>query len=136
MKMNSEKKALLPNYPATMTLSQKLIYYAPRILSIGFVAFISIFALDVFAEHSGFEVILPLIMHLLPSIILLIVALVAWKYELVGAIIFLGFALLYVMDVGFTRPLSWYLAIIFPALLVGILYLISWIQKRNRINHE
>lgn len=106
-------------------------YWAPRILSIGFVLFISVFSLDVFSEYSGFGIILPLFMHLLPSILLLIVIAFAWRYELVGAIVFLGFALLYLLDVGFTRPLSWYLGIVLPACIVGILYLFSWIQKRS-----
>lgn len=114
-----------------MKLPQKLLYWAPRILSVGFILFISIFALDVFSEYSGFEVILPIFMHLLPSLILLIAVTIAWKYELVGAIIFLGFAVFYVFDIGFTRPVSWYLVIALPAAVVGTLYLISWIQKKK-----
>ncbi len=111
--------------------SMKSIIWVPRILSIGYVLFISLFALDVFSEYSGTEVFLPLFMHLLPSLMLLLVTVIAWKYELVGAVIFLGFALFYVWDVGFTRPLSWYLAIAVPASVVGILYLISWLQRRS-----
>ena len=114
-----------------MTRSENFFYWVPRLLSIGFVLFISIFALDVFSEYSGYQIILPLFMHLLPSLLLLVVTAIAWKYELVGAIIFLGFAAFYVWDVGFSKPLSWYLAIALPASIVGILYLISWIQGRN-----
>lgn len=118
-----------------MTFSEKLFHWAPRILSIGFVLFLSLFSLDVFSEYSGYQIILPLFMHLLPSIILLIVIIIAWKYDLVGAVVFLGFPALYVLDVGLTRPLSWYLAIVMPSTIVGILYFISWIQKggHNRL---
>ncbi len=119
-----------------MNLTEKIIYWLPRVLSICFLAFISIFALDIFSEYSGFAIILPLLIHLIPSFILLVVALIAWKYELVGTIIFLGFAMFYVWDVGFTRPLSWYIAIVLPASIVGVLYLISWIQRRSRHKYE
>lgn len=103
----------------------RFFYWAPRILSIGFILFISIFALDVFSGYTGVRIILPLFIHLLPSLLLLTVTAIAWRYELVGAIIFLGFAIFYVWDIGFTRPISWYLAIVVPALVVGILYLSS-----------
>ena len=119
-----------------MITLEKLFYWLPRILSICFVLFISIFALDVFSEYSGFAIILPLFIHLIPSFILLVVAIIAWRYALVGTIIFLGFAIFYVWDVGFTRPLSWYVAIVLPASIVGVLYLISWINKKSRHKHE
>ncbi len=106
-----------------MITLEKLFYWLPRILSIVFIVFISIFALDVFSEQLGFDVILPLLIHLLPSFVLLIITIVAWKYELVGTFIFLGFALFYVWDVGFTRPLSWYLTIVLPSSIVGLLYI-------------
>ncbi|MBP6913056.1 MAG: hypothetical protein KBC00_00390 [Candidatus Levybacteria bacterium] len=110
---------------------KKFFYWTPRIFSIGFVLFISVFALDVFSEYSGREIILPLFMHLLPPLILLITVTIAWKYELVGAVIFLVFSMLYVLDVGLSRPLSWYLVIVLPSLVVGIFYFLSWIQRRE-----
>ena len=104
-------------------------YWAPRLLSLGFILFISVFSLDVFSEYSGVGIVLPLIIHLLPSVVLLLITAVAWRYELVGAVAFIGFATLYVLDVGLTRPLSWYLGIVLPAYLVGLFYLISWFKK-------
>jgi hypothetical protein len=126
----------LKEYYEIMMRVNKFFLWAPRILSIGFVIFISIFALDVFSNNSGFEIILPLFMHLLPSLALLITVIVAWKYKLVGAIIFFGFAGFYIWSVGFGRPLSWYLAIAFPSFVAGILYFISWIQKRNLVKSD
>lgn len=75
-------------------------------------------------------------MHLLPSLLLLIVTITAWRYDLVGASIFMGFAIFYVWDVGFTRPVSWYLTIALPSSVVGILYLLSWMNKRSRSTFE
>lgn len=109
----------------------KIIFWFPRVLSITFVLFLSMFALDVFSEYSGWQIILPLFMHLLPSIILLLVIIIAWKYELVGAVVFLLGAILYVWEAGLGRPWTWYAFISGPALIVAIFYFLSWLQKRK-----
>ena len=110
----------------------KIIYWLPRILSIAFVLFISIFALDVFEEYSGWQALLGFLIHLLPSFILLMVALIAWKHDLVGAVAFLGFAVLYIFTVGFDRPWSWYAVISGPAVVVGVLFLLRAGSKKEK----
>jgi len=114
-------------------MAAKIIHWLPRILSIALVLFLSLFALDVFSENSGWQALLGFLIHLLPSFVLLAVVLISWKYELVGAIAFLGSAAFYVFMVGFDRPWSWYAGISGPAAIVGILFLLSWVQKRNKI---
>lgn len=112
-------------------MKPKIIYWLPRILSIGFALFLSLFSLDVFSEYSGSAVLLPLLIHLIPSFVLLAVILVAWKCELVGMIVFLGFALFYIVMVGLDRPWSWYAGISGPSAIVGILFLLSWLERRK-----
>ncbi|MBU2219858.1 hypothetical protein KJ665_01820, partial [Patescibacteria group bacterium] len=108
-----------------------LIYWTPRILSLLFIAFLSIFSLDVFEEYQGWGVIIPLFMHLLPALILLAVVILAWKYDLIGAVVFLSFAVLWVWQVGFDRPWSSYALIFGPAFLVSILFFLNWLIKRR-----
>ena len=115
-----------------MTTNQKILTWTPRVLSLAFVLFLSLFALDVFDQYAGWSTVLPLSMHLLPALGFLIVTAIAWKYEWIGALVFLGFAVLYVWDVGMARPWSWYAAVAAPSALVGILYLISWSQRRKQ----
>lgn len=112
-------------------MSKKIIHWLPRIFSIAFVLFLSLFALDVFPEYSGWQAVLGFLAHLLPSFVLLAVILIAWKYDLVGAIAFLSSAVLYVFMAGFDRPWSWYALISGPAVIVGILFLLSWRQKKG-----
>ncbi len=112
----------------------KIAYWLPRILSIAFVLFLSVFALDVFGEYSGWQAILGFLVHLLPSFVLLAVVLISWKHDLVGAVAFLGFAAFYVFTVGFDRHWSWYAGISAPAAIVGVLFLFSWFQKRKNIS--
>jgi len=110
---------------------QKFLYWIPRILSVLFILFLSLFALDVFSEYQGLAALPALAMHLLPSLILLIAVIAAWKWDLVGVIVFLAFALGYVWLAGLSRPWSWYVSISGPAAVTGILFLLSWIQKRS-----
>lgn len=112
------------------------IFLLPRILSVLFVCLLSLFALDIFSSYQGVALLIPLLMHLLPTFILLGVIIVAWKFELVGAITFLGFAIFYVFSVGLERHWSWYTAISLPSAIIGIFYLISWYEKRkNHLHH-
>ena len=117
----------------TMPITRKIIHWLPRILGVGFVVFLSLFALDVFGEYSGWETILAFFIHLLPSFVLLGVVIIAWKHDLVGAVVFLAFAVFYIWMAGLDRPWSWYAGISGPAALVGILFLMSWFQKRNNV---
>lgn len=110
----------------------KIIYWLPRILSIGFVLYLSLFALDVFSEYSGLDVVLPFLIHLIPSFVLLVAVMIAWKHDLVGVVIFLGFAIFYIFMVGLNRPISWYMGISLPSAIVGILFLLSYLQKEKK----
>ena len=113
-----------------MTIVEKVFYWAPRLLSIGFLVFISAFALDTFNEYQGWAVFPAL---LLPTFALTIALVFAWKYDLLGTILFLGFAVWYVWLVGLGHHWSWYTAISGPAVLVALLFLISWYLKRRRL---
>jgi len=110
----------------------KMLFWTPRVLSLLFVGFISIFALDVFNEYQGWAVVLPLFIHLIPSLFLLLVIAAAWKYELLGAALFFAGAILYVWEAGLDKPWSWYVFIAGPAALVGALYLLSWYMRRRQ----
>jgi hypothetical protein len=112
----------------------KLLFWSPRILSLCFIAFLSIFAMDVFGEHLGFwRSMLALAMHLIPSITLLAVLILAWRREWVGSLLYAAAALLYVGWAAFVhRPISlsmrftWMLAIAGPAIVIAILFLLNW----------
>lgn len=119
-----------------MSIKKRVIHWSPRILSLGFVLFLSLFALDVFGEYSGWELILAFSMHLLPSLVLLAAVIISWKCDLIGAIVFFSFAVLYVKLAGFGRPWTWYAFISGPALIVSSLFLLSWFQKRKMSEND
>lgn len=104
-----------------------------RVLSLGFVAFLSLFALDVFEGGGGWIVMgSALLMHLMPAMMLLGVGVVSWKYELAGAVGYLAFGVLYVLLVGVDRHWSWYTAISGPAIIISMLFTLCWYLKKRR----
>jgi hypothetical protein len=110
---------------------QKILHMAPRILSILFIIFLSLFAFDVFEGPFSAIMIVGFLIHLLPSLALLLLTLAAWRFSFIGAIVFIGFALLYPMIAGFDRPWSWYALLSGPTLIIGLLYFIDWLNFRK-----
>ncbi|MEK6847574.1 MAG: hypothetical protein AABX50_00420 [Nanoarchaeota archaeon] len=120
-----------------MAKVNKFVYWTPRILGILFILFLAIFSLDVFEGNYGFwETILALFIHNIPALILLILLIISWKHELVGAITFILAGLLYITWLLLNPKLEWYmlfwaLQIAGPAFFIGILFFIGWKQKRK-----
>ncbi|MDH7498635.1 MAG: hypothetical protein QHH05_09375 [Syntrophomonadaceae bacterium] len=114
-------------------------YWAPRVLSLLFVAFLALFSLDVIEPGmSAGQIALGLLMHNIPALLLLAVVVVAWKRELVGAVAFMLAGLLYVVfvfvaraDIPWHLALSWILTITGPAFLTSLLWLLSWNAARK-----
>lgn len=109
-----------------------ILHWPPRVLSILFVGFLCLFSFDSFTEFNGWQTILAIVIHLAIPAAVLLGTIVAWKRDLTGTAIFFFFAAYYVYMVGFDRHWSWYVLISGPALLIGILYLLNWFQKRKR----
>ena len=121
-----------------MPKPNKFIFWTPRIISILFVIFLALFSLDIFDGNYGFwGTIVGLFMHNIPAIILFVVIIISWKYEIVGGIAFILAGIFYIFMLLMNRQLEWYmllwsLTIAGPSILVGILFLIGWKQKRKK----
>lgn len=111
---------------------KRILFWTPRVLSILFALFVSLFALDVFGVgYSFWETVLALLIHLVPVYILLIGLAIAWRWEWVGALIFMGFAVWYVAMAWGQFPLSVYVMMAGVPFGVGILWLIDWLYRRE-----
>jgi len=109
---------------------KRLLFWAPRILCILFAVFVSLFALDVFGEDYGFwGTILALLMHLIPTGVILIVLAISWRWEWVGGILFIALGVLYLVMSWGRFHWSAYLVISGPLFLVGALFLINWLYR-------
>jgi hypothetical protein len=109
---------------------KQLLFWAPRALCILFAAFISAFALDVFAEsYSIGETILALGIHLIPTAIILAILAISWRSEPAAGLALIAIAGWYAVLAR--AHWDWCLAISGPALLAGALFLVDW-QYRSR----
>ena len=103
------------------TSIKRLMYWSPRILSICLAIFISLFALDVFSEGYGpGKTVLALLIHLIPTFLIVIMSIIAWYREGIGGILFLALAASYVIMNGWR---NWIIP--GPIFLIGILFLIN-----------
>ena len=76
-----------------------------RILFILIILFWTMFSLDVFEENRGFrDTLLAFFMHNIPSLAMVIILLIAWKWEHVGGILLmaamLGFVVFFTLRSG------------------------------------
>jgi len=101
----------------------KYLYWSPRIFGIVFILFISIFALDVFSEYSGLELIVAFIMHMVPSFILIAALAIAWKFELAGAFIFMVLGIFSAFF--FNVDIISFLIISLPSLIISALFFVK-----------
>ena len=118
-------------------LSKRALFWTPRALSIVFIAFLSLFAMDVFGEHLGlWRTVLALTMHLIPSFVLIAALVLAWRWEWIGAALYAAAGLMYVTwVVSMSRPvppavrLIWILTIAGPAFVIAGLFLANWLKR-------
>ena len=119
------------------SLSKKTLFWAPRALSIAFIVFLSLFALDVFNEHLGFwKTLQALAVHLIPCYVLIAVLVLAWRWEWIGAALYTAAGLVYIRQVVLmARPippavrLNWVLTISGPAFVIAGLFLANWLKR-------
>lgn len=106
---------------------RSLLLWTPRVLTIIFALFISIFALDVFGEGLGLsQTIVALLIHLIPTLIILLLLGVAWRREWVGAVGFIALSFLYLVTAWGRLHWSAYALISGPLLLIGLLFFLNW----------
>jgi len=111
---------------------KRLLFWTPRILCLLFAAFISVFAADVFDEGYGFwKTVLALLVHLIPTGIVLAVLAISWRREWVGGALFIALGALYLIKFWGRFHWSVYLCISGPLLLVGVLFFLNWICRKE-----
>ena len=114
---------------------RKILYWAPRLLCIGFILFVASFARTVFDEYlDAWQTVVALLRHLVPSFIFAAVLLLSWKWEWVGALLFSTFAAYYAFE-NLRHP-HWVLAISAPLFVVGLLFLLSWLSRSSVKNAQ
>jgi hypothetical protein len=122
----------------------KIYHWLPRIIGILAILFVSLFALDAFQPNlSIWQQIGDFLMHLIPSFILAVLLIIAWKWELIGGIMFtiIGLGLSpvvfthnYNMNHSIQISLGIIATITVPFIVVGILFIMSYSYKKRQNN--
>jgi hypothetical protein len=115
---------ILPGRGFVMNI-KKLTCWSARILGILYALFLSIFALDVFQEgYSASETIIALGMHLIPTAVVIILLLFAWKNARIGGLLFLILGAAFWVFFGGRNDWAGSLLVSGPLFLVGALFLV------------
>jgi prolipoprotein diacylglyceryltransferase len=127
-----------------MKTSSKMLYLIPRILLIIAILFISLFALDSFsAERTFWQNSGVFLINLIPSFVLLLVLILAWKREKTGGILLTALGLILCLFVFFSNYNRTHsivtsflivLALSIPLVLAGILFIISHYRKKKELS--
>lgn len=125
-----------------MSLQAKILHWAPRILCILAILFISMFALDAFNHDETIMVqIGDFVMHLIPSILLSVILWLAWKKPLIGGILFTFVGVIftpwvYNHNYSMNHSVSMSLGVIFlitiPFVFIGLLFIIDHFITKKR----
>jgi hypothetical protein len=110
-----------------------ILIWIPRVAGVLFILFISLFALDVFSEsYESGKTLIALFVHLIPTLILSIALILAWKQKLPGALLFIAFGIWYLFEMWGKFPWVVYMVMAGTPILVGGLFLGRWkINKRS-----
>jgi hypothetical protein len=106
-------------------MKAKTLYWAPRILTILAILFMLVFSFDTFEGNAPFlKKLTGFFMQNIPVLILTVILIIAWKWELYGGVLFI-FA--FVAAGIFFRSFSGNygsLIVILPFLLTGLLFIL------------
>jgi hypothetical protein len=105
----------------------KIIHWAPRVAALLIIFFVTLFSLDVFEMGGTFlEKVGAFVMHSLPSIVMIVLLIFAWRKPAVGFVAFLLAGLFFLRFVIFGRDLAHFLLFSGPLLLISALFYADW----------
>jgi hypothetical protein len=106
-------------------MKKKNLIWIPRILTFLFCLFLSIFAFDVFDSKEPFlRILLGLLIHLIPSFILLGVFFVSLKYKNMAGTILIGLSIVFTLFFHTYQNMTNFVIVSLPVLVIGILFLL------------
>ncbi|MCU0461355.1 MAG: hypothetical protein MUF36_04985 [Bacteroidales bacterium] len=111
-------------------MTNKILYWLPRILAIFAILLMMMFSFDVFSgEGSIGKKLLGFLAHNIPVFILIIVLVIAWKYEVIGGAIFIVLSVAMAIYFKAFSGNAGSLAIVSPFFLTGVLFILHQLLK-------
>lgn len=117
-------------------MKKKFLYWSPRILAILAILLMMIFSIDCFEGGVAKDILICFVMHNIPALILLGVLIIAWKWELIGGILFvIAFFTAGIFFKSFTSNTA-SLIVIAPFLLIGILFIVNYSMIEKKLKAD
>lgn len=114
-------------------MKSKVLFWTPRVISILAILFMLMFSLDCFeGRYNLGEKLTCFLMHNIPSFLLIIILIVAWKWELAGGIIFILAAVAGSVIFRAFSGNPGVLYIMTPFLITGVLFILNAIGFRKK----
>ena len=112
---------------------KRILFWTPRVLAILIVGLLTLLSTDVFVEgHNFWQSIFGFLIHMLPTFAVLALLIFAWRWEWVGALGFIAFAVWYIA-ITWNSDMHWSAYAILSGVpgLIGILFLVGWVKRRE-----
>ena len=98
-------------------MKKEIILNLGKILAVGYIMFISLFALDEWGNWQA------LFMHLIPSFVLIAVLILAWKKQLIGGLLFLVASASTIFYFHTYKQANIFALISLPPIIIGLLFI-------------
>ena len=110
---------------------RQLVFWMPCVLGILIVGVLTLLSTDVFAAGYPFwQSMLGFLIHMLPALAVLVLLILSWRWEWVGALGFIAFAVWYIA-ITWSSDMHWSAYAILSGIpgLIGILFLLGWVYR-------
>ena len=113
-------------------MKKRILCWSPRIIAILAILFLMMFSLDCF-EMGGRDALICLVMHNIPAFITIAILVIAWKWELIGGILFITASFIGAIYFnGFGG--NWgVLPLMAPFLIAGALFIIDYFLTTTNV---
>lgn len=103
-----------------------IIRWTPRILSVFLILLLVLLSVDVFeSDEPWYRMILGFLIHNIPTTILLVTLIIAWKHPWVGSMVYMIAGIVYGVMMFSNQGLVAFLSVLtlsLPALVIGVLF--------------
>jgi len=117
-------------------MKQKILYWFPRVLAILAILFMMLFSMDCFGGTLKVkEQLICFMMHNIPAFIIMLVVIVAWRWEIAGGVLFLLVAIAGSIYFRSFNGNPGVIIILLPFVITGILFILHQVlSKKNQNN--
>jgi hypothetical protein len=108
-----------------------LLYWTPRVFALAFAGVLTFLTAGSFAGGGTiFGALTALLIQSAPAALIVLLLLVAWQWELVGAVAFPLLGIAFVVATGATLAAQVYAAITGSLCAIGLLFLCDWMVRK------